>query len=403
VNIEDKKFLALLVALPVFVVGLFWGINIGKGHVISVDPALVEDDSIVSSEQFAPFWKAWSILNEKFVATTTASVEDRVWGSIQGLAGSYKDPYTVFFPPAESKSFQEDISGNFEGVGMEIGFKDNKLIVVAPIKNSPADRAGVKTGDAILSINGTSTADIAVDKAVKLIRGPKGTIVTIVFLPIGSSKTVEKAIVRDVIDIPTIDTSVKPGGVFVIRLYSFTSQSHNLFRQALREFVLSGHHKLILDMRGNPGGYLDSAWDMASWFLPPGAIVINEDFGGKQDIKSYRSKGYDIFNSNLKMIILVDGGSASAAEILAGALSEHGVAELVGTKTFGKGSVQELVPITSETSLKVTVAHWLTPHGQNLSKNGLVPDYEIPLTDKDIQAKQDPQMDKALEILSKLP
>jgi len=234
---------------------------------------------------------------------------------------------------------------------------------------------------------------------VKLIRGEKGTVVKITFLTPSSAKPVERSIVRDVIDIPTIETSIKPGNIFVIRLFSFTAQSPDLFRSALREFVSSGSSKLVFDLRSNPGGYLDAAWDMASWFLPAGKTVVTEDFGNNATPRVYRSKGYNIFGDTLKMIILVDGGSASAAEILAGALQEHGVAKLLGTKTFGKGSVQELVQLTPETSLKVTIARWLTPNGNNLSQNGLVPDYEVLITEEDLKGTKDPQMEKALELL----
>jgi carboxyl-terminal processing protease len=205
---------------------------------------------------------------------------------------------------------------------------------------------------------------------------------------------------RAVINIPTLDTKTKPGGIFVISLYSFTSDSPNLFRDALRQFVTSGDHKLILDLRGNPGGYLDAAWDMASWFLPAGKVVVTEDFGKNGPPNIYRSKGYDIFNSNLDMMILVDGGSASAAEILAGALKEQGIAKLVGIKTFGKGSVQELVPITSDTSLKVTIARWLTPNGHNLSHDGLDPDYNVTISDTDAASHTDSQMNKAVQLLT---
>jgi carboxyl-terminal processing protease len=194
--------------------------------------------------------------------------------------------------------------------------------------------------------------------------------------------------VRDVIDIPTLDTETKPGGISVIKLYSFTADSADLFRNALKDFAASGNHKLILDLRGNPGGYLEAAWDMASWFLPSGQTVVTEDFGKNGDPKVYRSKGYDVFHGGkLDMLILTDGGSASASEILAGALSDNGVAKLVGEKTFGKGSVQEVIDITPETTLKVTIARWLTPKGRNLSHDGLEPDYKMTPTDADIKSK----------------
>ncbi|HVS79961.1 MAG TPA: S41 family peptidase [Candidatus Paceibacterota bacterium] len=353
---------------------------------------------------FSPFWKAWSELNDKFVPTSTTSEavtdQDKVWGAIAGLTASLGDPYTVFFPPAESSVFEGDISGNFDGVGMEIGTRNDILTVISPLKDTPAYKAGIKSGDQILAIGATSTAGMSSDEAVELIRGAKGTTVTFTILHQGDKDPVKIPVVRDTIDIPTIDTKTLPGGVFDIELYNFSAVSANQFRSALRQFVASGSHKLILDLRGNPGGYLDAAIDMASWFLPSGTTVVREDFGGKQDEQVYKSKGYDIFNNQLKMAILVDGGSASASEILAGALSENGVAKLVGQQTFGKGSVQELVKITPDTSLKVTVARWLTPNGISISHNGLTPDYAVPLTADDVAAGRDPQLDKALEILN---
>ena len=188
--------------------------------------------------------------------------------------------------------------------------------------------------------------------------------------------------------------------VFIIRLYNFSANSPSLFRESLREFAVSGKDKLILDLRGNPGGYLEAAVDMASWFLPAGKVIVREDFGKKAEPVVYRSKGYDVFNESLKMVILVNAGTASASEILAGALSEHGKAKLVGEKTFGKGSVQELVKVTSDSSLKITVARWLTPNGVSISKNGLKPDIEVPITKEDLENKRDVQIDKAIQLLT---
>jgi carboxyl-terminal processing protease len=374
----------------------------GSGSVVFVSNSDQSQVISTSTIDMAPFWKVWQILGDRFVPTIKASKriddQEKLWGAIQGLTSAYGDPYTVFMPPEDSKNFTSDIAGNFEGVGMEIGIKNDILTVVSPLKGTPAYNAGVKSGDQILSINGTSTEGMSVDSAVKLIRGPANTAVIIKVLREGRADPFEISITRGVINVPTIDTDTK-GDVFIIKLYNFYAPSADAFKGALREFVKSGKGKLVLDLRGNPGGYLEAAVDMASWFLPMGKVVVRESTGNKTDEIVYRSKGYDVFSGGLKMAVLADGGSASASEILAGALQEQGVAKLVGTKTFGKGSVQELLPITPDTSLKVTIARWLTPKGNSISEGGLTPDYEVKITEKDVKDGKDPQLDKALEIL----
>jgi len=378
---------------------------------------------------FSTFWKAWNVLNDRYVTTvhsTSTSDQEKVWGAIQGLASSYKDPYTVFFTPEENEIFQSAISGSFEGIGMEIALRENTITVVAPLKDTPAYRAGIKPGDLVLKIDGLVTSGFSVEKAVKMIRGKKGTIVTLTLSREGKGEPFEIKVERDTIKIPALDvegkdstgktvakgTDSKPiglrdDGIFVIRLYNFSADSAELFRSALRRFIESGSHKLVIDVRGNPGGYLEAAVDMASWFLPPGKLIVKEDFGTKQPPDEFRSRGYGkekfgVFTDELKVVVLVDGGSASASEILAGALSENGVAKLIGTKTFGKGSVQELVNITSDTTLKVTIARWLTPNGTSISEKGIDPDIEVKITEEDVKNKRDPQMDKAVEYLNTL-
>jgi carboxyl-terminal processing protease len=385
-----------------FGTGFYYGRS-GKNVVSYNEPLFVKSAVSSSTVDMDTFWNVWNILDQKFVYTQkgakTITEQEKLYGAIQGMAAAYGDPYTVFFPPTENKTFQTSISGDFEGVGMELDVKDNNIVVVAPIKGTPAYNAGVKKGDVIVSINGTSTLGMPVDDAVNYIRGKAGTNVTINILRASSTKPVEIKMTRQVINIPTINTSTK-GDVFVISLYSFNALSADEFRQALRDFVVSGKSKLVLDLRGNPGGYLDSAVDMASWFLPLGDVVVRESFSSSTDDEQvYRSKGYNIFSNKLKMIILADSGTASASEILSGALQEHGIAKLVGTNTFGKGCVQELVQITPDTSLKVTVAKWLTPNGKSISDGGLTPDYQVKISDNDVKAGKDPQMDKAIQLL----
>ncbi|HEY4517650.1 MAG TPA: S41 family peptidase [Candidatus Paceibacterota bacterium] len=372
-------------------------------------PAAVQEilnspnDAEPAGVNFVPVWRTWNILNEKFVPASTTqplSDEKKVYGLIEGLTASLGDPYTVFFPPEESKAFKDDISGSFEGVGMEIAIKNNLIVVVAPLKGSPALLAGIKAGDTILEIDGKSTQGMSTDAAVKLIRGKGGTVVHFTVGRVGEKIALKIDVTRDTIQIPTIETGQKDG-VFIISLYSFSAPSPQLFREALREFIVSGTPKLVLDLRGNPGGYLEAAVDMASWFLPTGKTIVTEDQGKNGSPVTHRSRGYDIFNPDkLKMAILVDGGSASASEILSGALQEYGIAKLVGERTFGKGSVQELVDITDKASLKVTIARWLTPQGRSISEHGLDPDIVVKRTQEDAAAGKDPQLDAAIKLLN---
>lgn len=392
-------FIAAILVVPAFGLGFF------SGKAQSAEASfIVSSRNQIENVDMSLFWKAWALLDQKYVDTKKASStpitsEQRVHGAIAGMVASMGDPYTSFFNPEEAEEFEAQIEGNFEGVGMELGIKEGILTVIAAIKSTPAEKAGILPGDKILKIDDTVAVDMPVEKAVTLIRGKKGTTVR---LTIGreGKEAFEVSVVRDVINLPTIDTKYDQAtGIFTIKLYSFTANSSTLFRNALRDFVATKSNKLILDLRGNPGGYLDSAVDMASWFLPTGKVVVREDYGKNGQETDLKSKGYNIFSPNLKMIILVDGGSASASEILAGALSEYGIATLVGTKTFGKGSVQEFLPLDDDTALKVTVARWLTPNGVSISENGLIPQVEVKLTSEDIEKKNDKQMQKAIELL----
>ena len=349
-----------------------------------------------SAVDFESFWKAWRIVEEKYAAPDGINRQNMVWGAIQGALGSLEDPYTVFFPPEEKKLFESEIKGNFEGVGMEIGTRKGILTVISPLKGTPAYSAGVKAGDKILKIDDKETLELSTDEAVRLIRGEKGTKVKLLLLSEGKDEPREVSITRDVIQIPTMETE-KRGDVFIIRLYNFSERAPTEFRKALREFVTSGSRYLVLDLRNNPGGFLEVAVDTASWFLDTGKIVAREKFKSGEETL-YRSRGYKPFE-NLPLVVLVNKGSASASEIVAGALKDHGAAALVGEKTFGKGSVQELVAVTDETALKVTIARWLTPNGNDISKNGLTPDVEIKNTEEDDAQRRDAQLEKAIEIV----
>jgi carboxyl-terminal processing protease len=352
------------------------------------------------------FWKSWNLLSNNFVQAhatgSTPTDQEKVYGAIQGLVDSYKDPYTTFFPPADAAVFDQDISGSFSGVGMEMGAdKDGALVVISPLKGSPAEAAGVKSGDKILMIGATTTDGMRVDQAVKLIRGVQGTSVKLTLSRSGVAQPMVISITRDTIKIPTIDYKNNvSNGIFEIDLYNFSAVSPNDFREALRSFFQSGDTRLILDLRGNPGGYLDAAVDMASFFLPAGETIVTEDYRGTQPNSIHRSLGYNVFaNKKLSMAILTDQGTASAAEILAGALQQHGIAKVIGTRTFGKGSVQQLFDLGGGAELKVTVARWLTPNGTSISDGGLKPDIQATTTAQQVAAGQDPQKDAAIQYL----
>ncbi len=440
-NSSRDKFLALVIGIFViggtFTAGVFVGYE-QRPEVEKITTLINKETDKPQGVDFAPFWEAWNLLSSKYVDSSTSTSskpitdQQKVWGAIAGLANSLGDPYTVFFPPEETKLFESEIRGNFEGVGMEIAIKENMLTVVAPLKDSPAEKAGVKPGDKILKIDGEVAIGFKVEEAVRKIRGKRGTTVAIQVGREGEDEPIDIKITRDTIVIPvletgskaapTISTTEKPSGggagasasvpvkptkhadvvngVFVVRLFNFGDASPLAFGQAMDRFASSDTNKLLIDLRGNPGGYLEAAVDLASWFVPAGQPIVIEKSGKKPDV-SYTSRGYNLPVRNVKVVVLVDQGSASASEILAGALSEYGVAKLVGQKTFGKGSVQELVHTKDDSSLKVTIARWYTPKGRSISHNGLEPDYKVEITKEDTQAGKDPQLEKAFEVLSK--
>lgn len=411
----------------------------GGGYIVSdrthaVDPITQVEglDNLVEGlpegVDFTEFWSVWNTINDRFVptlGTTTPEVsnQEKVWGAINGLTRSLGDPYTVFFPPEDLSIFQSDISGNFEGVGMEVAMQNGYVTIVAPLPGTPAQKAGVRPGDVIVKIDGESSEAFSVDQAVRRIRGERGTVVTLTVAREGESDFIDIPITRDVIEIPTIKTSavkqsdsssekittdspaadpaLRDDGIYVIELYNFGATSPQLFREAITKFAQSGSHKLVFDLRGNPGGYLEAAVDIASYFLPEGKLVVSEVLGAEKEERAHRSLGHTLLaGAYPEIVLLVDRGSASASEIVAGALKEHGVATVVGERTFGKGSVQELIPVNESSAIKVTIARWLTPDGISLSQMGLTPDVEVGRSNEDILSGKDPQFEKAVEILN---
>ena len=415
-SIQDKtvkrknNFLGIILALFLAVGAFFSGFQANEiiskdGQSASIFSLFSSKESVANTEEdinLEEFWAVWKLLDEKFTSASTTkhiSNEERINGAIQGMVDTYGDPYTIFLPPAQNTDFSEDISGNFSGIGMEVGVKDKVITVISPLPDTPAQKAGLLPGDLVVKINGESTEGMSVDDAVNKIRGEKGTSVTLSIYREGELEIKDYTIVRDTINIPTVKTEVKDG-VFIIRLYSFNAISEAKMQEAMREYVNSKAKDLVLDLRGNPGGYLQSAVAIASFYLPTGKVVVKENFGEKEEEKVYRSQGKAIKEFTPKnFVVLVDNGSASASEILAGALKEHNVATVIGTNTFGKGSVQELVNLPSGAALKVTIARWLTPNGISISDKGLEPNILIKRTPQQRLEGKDPQQDSAIKFL----
>lgn len=349
---------------------------------------------------FGLFWEVLKKIEERYVDKNKINYQEILYGAISGMTGSLGDDYTVFMKPEKAESFVKSVSGkdSFEGVGMELGIKDKVLTVIAPIEGTPAFRAGILAGDKILKIDEKTTEGMTTEEAVSLIRGTKGTQVTLTIVRQNIDKAKEFTLTRDTIEIPVIRWEMKEGGIAYIKIYQFTANLPSKFEEVVSQILKDNAKKIIIDVRNNPGGYLETSVDVASWFLPENAVVVREEFKDGET-NEYKSEGYR-YLQNFPVIILVNKGSASASEIFAGALRDNKGVKLVGEKTFGKGSVQTLETFKDDSSLKVTVAKWFTPSGISIADEGLKPDVEIALSEENINSGKDPQLEKAIEILN---
>lgn len=389
---RSKKNLSLFFLVISLGLSFSLGLYFGKSQCQICRPEEVD---------FSLFWEAYNKLQEKFVSPEKLDIQKMIYGAISGMVKSLEDPYTVFLNPEETKRFIEDVKGTFEGVGMEIGIREGQLQVIAPLEGTPAQRAGLRPGDKIIKVNDTSTADISIEEAVNLIRGPRGTEVTLTIYREEWAKTKEVSIVRDVIEIPSLKWEILEKDVAYIKLYQFSEKASLDFKKAVIEILDSPSQKIILDLRNNPGGYLEVARDIAGWFLEDGEIVVIEDFGQGKEQKEYLAEGSGIFGG-YPMVVLINQGSASGSEILAGALRDNRGILLIGEKSFGKGSVQELEKLKEGSSLKITIARWLTPKGELITDVGLAPDIEVEMTEEDYVEERDPQLDKAIEEIKRM-
>ncbi|MDP3769632.1 MAG: S41 family peptidase [bacterium] len=392
-------FIVLIILGSSFFAGILYGYDNRPGVERIMGILGKEPIPRFASVDFALFWDVWSRLEEKYVDNSKLDREKLMYGAITGLVRAVGDPHTEFMPPPEAKQFQQDIKGSFGGIGAEIGIRKSVLTIVAPLKGNPAEKAGLKAGDKILKIDDRFTGDLTLDEAVRLIRGENGTKVRLTITRDGLEKAKEYTVVRDIIQIQIIETDKKSDGIFIITLHHFTENGGFEFRKAVKEFYKSGSKKLIFDLRNNPGGFLNVSIDIASWFIKAGDVVARERFGDGSE-ESYRSNGYGLLE-HVPTVVLINEGSASASEIVAGALRDLKNVPLIGKKSYGKGSVQQVDDLAKQSSLKITIAKWLTPKGIEIDGKGLEPDIivEIPSDLKEEDMDRDFVMEKAIQVL----
>jgi len=346
---------------------------------------------------FKLFWEVWNALKRDYVDQNKLTEKKLFYGALEGLVGATDDPYSVFMNPEQAKEFEEDLSGTFDGIGAEIGFRDDVLTIIAPLEDMPAVKAGVRAGDKIYAIDGAKAQDLSVEEAVKKIRGPKGTAVKLTLVREDSPEPIEISITRDTVVVKSVKTSFdEKNKLFTIKITNFNNDTDFLFNAAVSEALLKKPRGLILDLRNNPGGYLETAVTVASEWIKEGAIVI-EEFGDGRRIEHVSKASGRL--ASIPTVVLVNEGSASASEIVAGALKDYGVAKLIGEKTFGKGSVQVLRQLEDGSVVKVTTAKWLTPKGSYIHELGIEPDLLSKRSFEDYQQNKDPQTDEAKKFL----
>jgi carboxyl-terminal processing protease len=400
---------AVVLLLGSFLTGVVLGngrLNEGKtvGKVINKSAAAEYETKDVDMAQF---WKVWEMVKSDYLHADTKATDPKLfYGALKGIVSSLGDPYSVYFDPDEASAFSRQLEGSFDGIGAEIGFRGEQMIVIAPLPGTPAMNAGIKAGDAVLKINGEETVGMPLDTAISKIRGPKGTTVTLNVGRVDAKDAFDVVITRDTIVIDSVTTKMlddegketdKNGGVAYIDISEFGEETVSEFDAALKAMTMRNAKGIIIDLRNDPGGYLDAAVEVPRAWVGKKPVVIQRKADGTEIKLTPR---LNITAVKLPTVVLVNSWSASASEIVAGAMQDYGVATIVGETTFGKGSVQEYVDnLPDGSALKITTAEWLTPNGRSIDKKGIKPDAEVKLTDEDIKNKLDPQLKKALEII----
>lgn len=383
------------IAILLFVFGI--GLGLGNGTIDFHRNSTVATD-LPDKLNYSSVNDVYQALRQNYDGKLT---EQQVMDGLKhGLAASANDPYTVFFTAKEAADFQNELNNSFSGIGAQLGLdSDGNLQVIAPISGLPADKAGIKAKDLITNINGESTNGMSVDKAVTKIRGPKGTKVTLKVVR-NKSQALTFTITRDNITLPSVTTKVLDGNIGYIQVSSFADDTTDLMQKAANDLKSKGVKGIILDLRDNPGGLLDASVNMSSLWLPEGQTILQEKRGGKEVVQTYHAQGGDILKG-IPTVVLINGGSASASEITTGALRDNDAAYVIGEKSYGKGVVQRLINFRDGSQLKVTVASWYRPNGQNINHKGITPDKTVVISDADAQAGNDTQLKAAQDYLNK--
>lgn len=347
--------------------------------------------------EFKLFWEVWSAIKDRYYEQPLKD-KDLFYGALSGLAAGTGDPYTNFLEPQAAQDFDQSIRGAFGGIGAEIGMKKELIQIIAPLPDTPAERAGLLAGDVIAKINDEETAGLSVEEAVRKIRGEKGTKVRLSIYRANAKKPLfDVTITRDIIRITSVKSKMLPDGIAYVEMSSFNADTADRFDAAIQALLKNKPKGFILDLRNDPGGLLDQAQRVAAAWVGDN-VVVKERRQGKI-FEELRGIGTPRL-ANLPTLVLINQGSASASEIVAGALQDYGLARLVGTKTFGKGSVQEVQEFEDGSAVKITIAEWLTPKERTIHKTGLEPDVKVEQTPEDYEAKRDPVLERAVGILT---
>lgn len=406
-------WLSFIFVISAFVLGLLLGGNVsiqrGKEIIKGINPnttttpagIVVDKDGVIpdylkKDVDFDLFWDVWNVVKQESYDKDIPDTQ-LFYGALSGIVASLGDPHSVFFTPENTNGFNEELDGKFEGIGAEIGIRNNILTVIAPLDDSPALKAGLRPKDVILEIDGQKTDDLSLTKAVSLIRGKNGTEVILTIYRDGLKEPKKISIIREAIKVKSVEFEMKDNNIAYIKIRQFNSETVPLFNEAIMAILQRPNiGGVILDMRYNPGGYLQAAIDVAGEWID-GEVVVKEKIRNGDEIlhRSNKTANLDKF----KTVVLVNAGSASGSEIVAGALQDWKRATIVGEQTYGKGSVQKLINLKDGSSVKLTMAKWFTPKGNTIEGDGITPDVVVEITEDDYNTYQDPQMDEAIKLI----